>query len=91
MTKPTIHMNGTSLERLIDDNQRSIDALRNAIETMAQTGPNGRDYYPQGGNAMEDAQNEHRARMQKVQDVMRELETIGEYLGDEEVKRMVRR
>lgn len=91
MTKPTIHMNGTSLDRLMEYNQRAINALQEALETMAQTGPNGRDYYPQGPEAMQAAQAEHYARMLKVQEVMRELNEIGEYLGEEELKRMVRK
>jgi len=87
MTRPTIHLNGTSLGQLIEDNERASSAIRDAIEVMSETGPNARDYYPQGDAAIAAAIAEHRARLDKLREVLTELEAIGEYLGEEELIR----
>jgi hypothetical protein len=87
MTLPTIHMNGTSLRHLQEANEKASGAIREAIEALAQTAPNGRDYYPQSNEAIHDAMEEHWARMNRLQLVRLELEHIGEYLADEELRR----
>jgi hypothetical protein len=76
LMKPTVHLNGTSKERLLEDYCDAIDALHNAGKALAKTCPNGRDYYPQGNGAINTAMNEHEERMRKLRVVIRELETI---------------
>jgi len=81
MMKPTLHLNGTSkgkLERQVCD---AYDAIQTAMKTLAEAAPNGRDYYPQGSDAIYRAQDEHCARMQKLVDVSKELEQIAEHLA----------
>lgn len=82
MMKPTIHLNGTSageLERQIDE---AYDALNVAFAALKEMTPNGRDYYPQGPDAIYKAQDEHRARLQKITDVQKELSELAEHLAD---------
>lgn len=76
MTLPTIHLNGTSPERLVEALETAYDKLREAREALAETAPNGRDYYPQGPQALYAAQDEHLARDNKLQQVMAELEQM---------------
>ena len=57
------------------------------MEALAQAAPNGRDYYPQSADAIHEAMEDHRARMNRLQLVCMELERIGEYLVDEELRR----
>jgi hypothetical protein len=43
ITKPTINLNGTSPQALLDEHIEAIEALRSAISTLAMTAPKGRD------------------------------------------------
>jgi ferredoxin-NADP reductase len=78
---PTIHLNGTSREMLSDQLCEAYSAVRIAGDTLAKAAPNGRDYYPQGPEAFEQAVREHYARMAKLRDVMKEIETIAEAIA----------
>lgn len=80
MMRPTIHLNGTSKEELSRQIEEAYSALGEALRKLAEMSPNGRDYYPQGADAIYKAQDEHRARMQKVQDIRKELEELAEVL-----------
>ena len=90
MTLPTIHLNGTSVESLLEDNDRAYRAINAAYDALRLAGPNGRDYYPQGGGAMEAAQDEHRERLLALHGIITQLENIGEYLATEQEKRRKR-
>lgn len=79
--KPTIHLNGTSKEELERQVEEAYSALGDALCKLANMAPNGRDYYPQGADALYKAQDEHRARMQKITDIQKELEELAEYLA----------
>ena len=74
MTIPTIHMNGTSMESLVADMLIAYTALGDAVSSMKTSGPNGRDYYPQGPDAINQAVKEHWDRIRRVEDVRVELE-----------------
>jgi len=55
MLIPTVHLNGTSGRDLLEQQQAVLDALRAVREAMVAAMPNGRDYYPQGENAIGEA------------------------------------
>jgi hypothetical protein len=73
MRLPTIHINGTSAKDLTEGYLTAYRAVGDAIDAVAKAGPNGRDYYPQGGEAIQEACNEHRARLVKLSEVQNEL------------------
>ena len=76
MTFPTIHMNGTSAADLLEGYRKAMDALHDAQNALAECGPNGRDYYPQGPEAMTAALAEHwqrREKLAKIHDEVQEL------------------
>lgn len=82
MMFPTVHMNGTSKKDLLEALDAAHAAVLEAQRLLAQTAPNGRDYYLQPDpRAFYKAQDEHCARMQKLVDVQRELEEQGEHLA----------
>lgn len=81
MIYPTVHLNGTSKQSLLDDLEEAHWKLREAIEALAKIGPNARDYYPQGVDAYSTARAEHGARLQKLIDVRIELEQIAEHIA----------
>ena len=80
MMFPTIHLNGTAKADLLEAIEQAHAAVMQAQKKLAETAPNGRDYYPQGPQAIYEAQNEHCARMQKLLDVKLELEAQAEHL-----------
>ena len=80
--RPTIHLNGTSAKDLYEMNVAAVDALREAEKKLQEASPNGRDFYPQLSGAFLRAQDQHVARLWKLAEVRRELETILESVAD---------
>lgn len=76
MTPPTIHLNGTSAESLIEAYTAAYDALEVAYEAMKATYPNNRDFYVQGEHAIDAAIFEHRSRLQKIDDLKAGLDML---------------
>lgn len=83
MQTPTIHLNGTSKEALLEQWEEAYNALRIAIEKLAAAAPNGRDYYPQGPDAFAKATEEHRERLRKLTTVHAELQELAETVAFE--------
>jgi hypothetical protein len=48
---PTVHLNGTSKDELLDQIVKAAHAIREAQRWLGAAGPNGRDYYVQGEGA----------------------------------------
>ena len=82
MMTPTIHMNGTSWNSLLDEIKDATHALSVALEKLAAMRPNARDYYPQGPEAFASAQQEHQCRLDSVGAVRQELNTLAESILD---------
>lgn len=80
MTKPTIHLNGTSAKELADGYQMAYRAVDNACEAVSlYASPNGRDYYPQDAGAHRKAIDENRDRLAKLKDIREELLELWEH------------
>lgn len=82
MMMPTVHMNGTGKETLLNDHVDAMAAIRGAMEALRKAAPNARDYYVQGDDAYTKAREEYSARQQKLADVLDELEVIASHLAD---------
>lgn len=82
LMKPTIHLNGTSRDNLAEPLEQARTAVRKAIEAVQATAPNGRDYYPQGPDAIRTATIEHGNRLNYLQIVDRELAELHEHVLD---------
>lgn len=80
--KPTIHLNGTSKDDLLDNLTDAVNSMRNAIHDTAQTVPHGRDYFTVGGPAYSRAQKEHHSRMEHLKSVRAELEELLEHVAN---------
>ena len=76
MQLPTIHLNGTSKERLIEDLCHASHALDAAYDALRQTAPNGRDYYPQGPDALAKATDEHHRRLGRLDEIKKEVDEL---------------
>lgn len=83
---PLVHMNGTGKNGLTEPIDAALDAIRNAYDALKKCNPNGRDYYnhPQAPQAMEKAQQEHRARFLALHNLQSELEALWQAIDDGE-------
>jgi hypothetical protein len=73
-------MNGTGRDGLREQYRTVAEAVSNAIDTVSQNGPHGRDYYVQIGNAYHQAREEHEARLFKLRSVLAEIESILDHI-----------
>lgn len=83
MKTPTVHMNGTAKSDLLRQNIEAANAVDTAIDQLCRAIPNGRDYYPQGPEALEQAMTEHRARRARLDAVRNELMDIAEAIANQ--------
>lgn len=80
-TIPTIHINGTDRGTLLTGHTAAIVAIDKALDAIAEIAPNGRDYYPQGPNAIFRATADHAHRVRLLLDVRNDLNEIAEGIG----------
>ncbi len=76
MQLPTIHSNGTSRIRLVESLCEVSNKLNDAYESMREAAPNGRDYYPQGPEALQQATREHLDRMRRLDEIKAEVDAL---------------
>jgi len=69
---PTVHLNGTSGEVLLEQLRGARRALDAALEALAAAYPNARDYYVQPGG-FSPAQQQHETRIAKLREVRNEV------------------
>ena len=82
MIKPTIHLNGTAAESLLDQYVAAGQAIRKALDTLAEAEPNARDYYVQPQGAFLTAQSEHRQRINCLRGVLSDMEILAEHCAN---------
>lgn len=73
MIIPTIHLNGTSKNELLEAIGDALSALAKAKQALGGTAPNARDYYPQGPDAINRAIEEHVERIKRLESIRQEL------------------
>ena len=76
MVKPSVHLNGTPRQRLLDAYCEAGEAVRKAMEAVHEAGPNGRDYYLQGDGVINLAGEEHRARIEALSKVLADMQEL---------------
>ena len=83
MLIPTVHLNGSSGEVLLDQYSAAAESVRQAIDKLCEAGPNARDYYVQGPDAALAAQREHESRLAALKRVRDDLAAIAEGIQDQ--------
>jgi predicted nucleic acid-binding protein len=83
MVYPTVHLNGTSREELLQQVEFAGQALCNAYDALAKMAPHARDYYPQGPDAILAATKEHSDRLHRLATINSEIERIYEALQED--------
>ena len=81
LTVPTVHLNGTSAQGLLDQLQAAVEALRQAQVSVVEAAPNGRDYYLQAG-ASTLAMELHERRCQDLHRMRTELEEMRDHVQE---------
>jgi hypothetical protein len=76
-------MNGTSAGDLLEGYCEASQAIRDAIEKINKTSPNGRDYYPVPGS-ITPAMEEHCARLAKLREVLAEIDALAVAVSDQQ-------
>lgn len=72
MISPTININGTSADDLIEPRMDAYDALQAAIKALQQVTPNGRDY-PGDIDRCTIDRNDHYGRLSQINLIMAEI------------------
>lgn len=80
---PTVHLNGTSGNDLLEQITEARRALRLAVEALHKACPNGRDYYPQSPQSIYEAVEQHAARAKALVGVYNELGDIAQSISDQ--------
>lgn len=76
MIIPTVHMNGTDGRDLLEQQQAVLDALRAVPFAMFAATPNGRDYYPQGEDALHEARMAFNKHFKTIQDMITDFDYV---------------
>jgi hypothetical protein len=72
MIQPTININGTSADDLINPRRRAMDHLNDAIEALKPVTPNGRDYPGDTERCLRD-RDEHFARLRTLKEIYEQI------------------
>ncbi len=90
LSVPSLHLNGSSADALIEQLTEAGHALRQALRALDDAAPNARDYYVLGDEAFAKAMREHLSRVERVRSVLLEVASIHEVLTDayDEQRRM---
>ena len=63
LTLPTVHLNGTSRDGLLEGYIAAMDAIRLAMKALQSAAPHPRDYYVQSNMSAHLARDEHFTRL----------------------------
>jgi hypothetical protein len=84
MPVPTVHLNGTSGEELMEQFRKVTDALRNAVAVLTENFPNARDYYVQEDpNAFTKAKDEWEAARGTLIEMREKFFATAIYIADQ--------
>ena len=93
MQYPTININGTDGDTLIEEHFAAIEALEQALIVMRRITVHGRDYPPTraSSSGAGDAYREHHKRLADVTLAKEQLKMIHNYLVEQQAERKARK
>ena len=74
MILPTVHLNGTAKDDLVGTLVEASTRLNDAYAAIRLTAPHGRDYYPQGPDALHTATQQHMKRLATLDSLIAEVD-----------------
>jgi len=81
LVKPTVNLNGSSRDSLVEANANAASAIRKALETVVESKPHGRDFQINGG--YEEANEAWHERYIKLVTIAQEFEDLAIVLVNE--------
>ena len=78
---PTVHLNGSSRDSLLDGYMAAMDAIRLAMKALQSAAPHPRDYYVQSNMPAHLARDEHFVRLARLRETLDELNTLAEHVS----------
>jgi hypothetical protein len=87
---PTVHLNGTSADDLIEGLVKARHALNEAMKALMDAAPNGRDYYVQTPSTFSVAQDQHDKRVRAVVAICDDLGEIAQAIDAQRMRRAKR-
>jgi hypothetical protein len=83
--KPTIHLNGSGAENLLNQYHDCWEALDTAVKVLCRSRPHGRDYYPQDnggilGPTYMAARNEHENKIQQLESMLKDFAKLAQHV-----------
>jgi hypothetical protein len=84
---PVLNLNGTSSESLTKEYRAASHALRQAIEAVQNITVNGRDFQTVDDALYQKARSEQTERLQKLQTVLEEIESLHEQVYEQQLAR----
>lgn len=91
MRKPTIHLNGTSLEKLTEEWREVFYKADTLVKALGQVTVNQRDYYPQGMEEWGEAMAAHNKMCDWALAIYQESYEMFDYLATELDKKQAAR
>jgi hypothetical protein len=82
MIRPTLNINGSSADDLVNPRLKAMDHLMDAIEALKQAAPNGRDY-PGDYDGCHADREEHYSRLAKLRALREELMAEAVYIKEQ--------
>lgn len=76
---PTVHLNGTPKESLLQGNVKILSAINELREAISSCQFHGRDYYVQDSDPMKDAFNDDNAFSAAYEERRKHLNNIGDF------------
>lgn len=73
MRVPTIHLNGTGPETLLGEARHALESVQTAAQAIREITVHGRDFYPQGNDAIVDAMAARNSILQRLAMIEGEL------------------
>jgi hypothetical protein len=77
------YINDAKASELLKEQTNAIIALRGAISYLAYAAPSVRDYQDAPPGTFDLVHDEHRSRLERLESVMTELESLAEYISDQ--------
>ncbi len=84
---PVINLNGTSANSLVEEYKTASHALREAINAVQNITVHGRDYQTAPEGCYQKARSEQTARLQKLETVLEEIESLHQQVYEQQLAR----
>lgn len=80
---PTVHLNGTSQEELLNQLVEAMNGIREADQKLSDSQPNGRDYIQPTTFTFKEAQEQHKRWRDMLKTILDEIYAVSEKVSEQ--------